>query len=40
MRFFKIPALIALFMPLEWDDPSWPEKKCEAESKVRQPLSL
>ncbi|GMR43330.1 hypothetical protein PMAYCL1PPCAC_13525, partial [Pristionchus mayeri] len=30
----KVPALIVLFMALEWDDASWHEKKSEAESKV------
>ncbi|GMS90079.1 hypothetical protein PENTCL1PPCAC_12254, partial [Pristionchus entomophagus] len=30
----KVPALIVLFMALEWDDASWNEKKSEAESKV------
>ncbi|CAD6187927.1 unnamed protein product [Caenorhabditis auriculariae] len=30
----NIPALIVLFVDLEWDHPSWQEKKTEAESKV------
>lgn len=30
----KVPALIVVFIDLEWDHPSWEEKKTEAESKV------
>ena len=29
-----MPALIAIFLDLEWDHPSWPEKVLEASSKV------
>ncbi|EFP04454.1 hypothetical protein CRE_25710 [Caenorhabditis remanei] len=30
----KVPALIVVFIDLEWNHPSWDEKKTEAESKV------
>ncbi|CAI5443967.1 unnamed protein product [Caenorhabditis angaria] len=30
----QIPALIVLFVDLDWNHPSWEEKKLEAESKV------
>uniref|UniRef100_A0A1I7UJS1 Trafficking protein particle complex subunit 11 n=1 Tax=Caenorhabditis tropicalis TaxID=1561998 RepID=A0A1I7UJS1_9PELO len=30
----KVPALIVVFIDLEWNHPSWEEKKTEAESKV------
>uniref|UniRef100_A0A7I4YAL7 Foie-gras_1 domain-containing protein n=1 Tax=Haemonchus contortus TaxID=6289 RepID=A0A7I4YAL7_HAECO len=29
----RVPALIVLFLDLDWDHPSWSEKKTEAESK-------
>ncbi|CAI4232277.1 unnamed protein product [Auanema sp. JU1783] len=29
----RVPALIVLFLDLDWDHPSWEEKKTEAESK-------
>ncbi|KAE9418448.1 hypothetical protein Angca_006075, partial [Angiostrongylus cantonensis] len=29
----KVPALIVLFLDLDWDHSSWSEKKTEAESK-------
>lgn len=28
------PALLVLFMDLDWNHPSWPEKKTECESKI------
>ncbi|CAL2035158.1 unnamed protein product [Caenorhabditis brenneri] len=30
----KVPALIVVFIDLDWNHPSWEEKKTEAESKV------
>ncbi|XP_046680192.1 trafficking protein particle complex subunit 11-like [Homalodisca vitripennis] len=31
----EVPAVVAIFYDLDWDDPEWPEKKIECTSRVQ-----